>query len=145
MFMINNNYNLETNPKNIDSSVQFNIQDNPVDFTKHNSSIWENKLVKKTAVIMAIGTTAIGSLVIGGDYLAKRFGTEAGNAAFASMNSQAQTAITNLENTAPDIIAKKVLPDAVCTFAAEHKISQKVLKNAKLSCPNIGQDTTNKK
>ena len=97
-------------------------------------------LPRKIATSIVIGITAISGLVAGGDYLAVRFGTEAGNAAFASINNQAQDAIKNLENDAPGIIAIKVLPSAVCFFAALHKISPSVLKSDKLNCSNYSID-----
>jgi hypothetical protein len=102
----------------------------------HQTDNKKNRLLKKITISTLVGIVAISSLLVGGDYLAKRFGEEAGNAAFSAMNTQAQKAINNLENQAPDIIAKHVLPSAVCVFAKEHKISQKILNKQKIHCTN---------
>ena len=132
------------NASNNDSN-KITLPEQNEDFMITSPNIWQSRALKKAVVLLAVGATALGSLVVGGDYLAKRFGAEAGDAAFNAMNSQVQDAIINLENTAPDIIAKKVLPSAVCVFAAEHKISQKILKNQKISCPNYNSDLAKKK
>ena len=76
-----------------------------------------------------VGSLGLGALVAGGDYLAGRFGTIAGDAAFTALNNIVQNPITNLEHKAPDLIANSILPSAVCAYAHDFHISVNLLKS----------------
>ncbi len=92
--------------------------------------IWERRLVRGAAI--GVATLALLSPLErdGFQYVSTRFGIDAGEAAFTTLNDKAQVAISKYEQSAPGKVHL-----AICNYAVEHHISPRVLESANFQCP----------